>query len=169
MGSWGLGFGFVLLDCCHARYILVVVVFLTRGRGWFFADSRRVRFCFSSVSCRWTVVTHSEIYLLSYTGMDSCWEGFFANMHMVGDERMHLSFHSSMSTTSSSNAVFVSTSSSAPGSPSSLSPKIGSIPNSPSMMFLIERYAPSKPPAVLGRSDGLVPFAVCIGRAVGSW
>ena len=149
VGSWGLGFGFVLLDCCHARYILVVVVFLTRGRGWFFADSRRVRFCFSSVSCRWTVVTHSEIYLLSYTGMDSCWEGFFANLHMVGDERVHV--QSLLPFLDANHFQFqrrIRTHielSTWTGLLTLLALSKNRIPNSPSMMFLIERYAPSKP------------------------
>ncbi|KAI9568452.1 major facilitator superfamily domain-containing protein [Boletus coccyginus] len=42
--------------------------------------------------------------------------------------------------------------------------KIGAIPHSLSML-LIKRHAPS--PSSLGRSNGLVQFAMCVGRAVG--
>lgn len=42
--------------------------------------------------------------------------------------------------------------------------RIGAIPHSLSML-LIKRHAPS--PSALGRSNGLVQFAMCVGRAVG--
>ncbi|KAG6370555.1 major facilitator superfamily domain-containing protein [Boletus reticuloceps] len=42
--------------------------------------------------------------------------------------------------------------------------KIGAIPHSLSML-LIKRHAPS--PSSLGRSNGLVQFAMCVGRAIG--
>ena len=42
--------------------------------------------------------------------------------------------------------------------------KIGAIPHSLSML-LIKRHAPS--PSALGRSNGLVQFAMCVGRTVG--
>ena len=71
---------------------------------------------------------------------------------------------------SSSNAVSVSSS----GSASALIwmglltllalSKIGAIPHSLSML-LIKRHAPSS--SSLGRSNGLVQFAMCVGRAVG--
>ena len=42
--------------------------------------------------------------------------------------------------------------------------KVGAIPHSLSML-LIKRHAPS--PSALGRSNGLVQFAMCVGRTVG--
>ena len=42
--------------------------------------------------------------------------------------------------------------------------KLGAIPHGLSML-LIKRHAPS--PASLGRSNGLVQFAMCVGRAIG--
>ena len=42
--------------------------------------------------------------------------------------------------------------------------KIGAIPHSLSML-LIKRHAPS--PSALGQSNGLVQFAMCVGRTVG--